>query len=106
MQSFYEKQVPDAKGSEFTFVSVNGNFTKRNFVLYLMFFEGGINNQTLEVAGSEANLDTQYAFGLSYPIPVRIYVFYYLIILIWYITWTCSVYFLFYRREPPIHPQW
>ena len=42
--------------------------------VYLMFFEGGINNQTLEAAGLEANLDTQYAFGLSHPIPVRIYV--------------------------------
>ena len=39
-----------------------------------MFFEGGINNQTLEAAGLEANLDTQFAFGLSHPIPVRIYV--------------------------------
>ena len=39
-----------------------------------MLFEGGTNNQTLEDAGDEANLDTQYAFGLSHPIPVRIYV--------------------------------
>jgi tripeptidyl-peptidase I len=41
-----------------------------------MFFEGGANNQTLAVAGGEANLDTQFGFGLSHPIPVRIYVLY------------------------------
>ena len=39
-----------------------------------MFFEGGTNNQTPADAGDEANLDTQFAFGLSHPIPVRIYV--------------------------------
>ena len=41
-----------------------------------MFFEGGANNQTPADAGDEANLDTQFAFGLSHPIPVRIYVLY------------------------------
>jgi hypothetical protein len=41
-------------------------------VIYLnMFFEGGTNNQTPADAGDEANLDTQFAFGLSHPIPVR-----------------------------------
>jgi hypothetical protein len=32
-------------------------------------FAGGLNNQTLEEAGAEAGLDTQFAFGLSYPTP-------------------------------------
>lgn len=44
-----------------------------------MFFEGGTNNQTPPVAadtGVEANLDVQFAFGLSHPISVRIYVLY------------------------------
>jgi hypothetical protein len=41
-----------------------------------MFFEGGANNQTPAAAGIEANLDTQFAFGLSHPITVRIYVLY------------------------------
>ena len=36
-----------------------------------MFSQGGTNNQTPADAGDEANLDTQFAFGLSHPIPVR-----------------------------------
>lgn len=31
---------------------------------------GGLNSQNSSQAGSEANLDTQFAFGLSHPIPV------------------------------------
>jgi len=30
---------------------------------------GGINNQTLQAAGTEANLDSQFAFGLTWPTP-------------------------------------
>ena len=41
-----------------------------------MFFEGGTNNQTPADASTEANLDVQFGFGLSHPIPVGIYVFY------------------------------
>ena len=41
-----------------------------------MFSQGGTNNQTPADAGDEANLDTQFAFGLSHPIPVRINVLY------------------------------
>jgi tripeptidyl-peptidase-1 len=41
-----------------------------------MVLEGGTNNQTPADAGEEANLDTQFAFGLSHPIPVRFYVLY------------------------------
>ena len=75
LQLFYKDQVPAAVGSSFALVSVDGNFikTKKSIVIFLMFFEGGTNSQTPADAGDEANLDTQYAFGLSHPIPVRIY---------------------------------
>ncbi|CAA7260133.1 unnamed protein product [Cyclocybe aegerita] len=52
LQSFYADQRPDALNSRFTFLSV----------------AGGENNQTLSEAGAEANLDVQFAFGLSHPI--------------------------------------
>lgn len=62
-------------GTTFTVVSVNGNLRNETLiVIYLMFSEGGINDPS--DASAEANLDTQVAFGLAYPIPVRIYVFY------------------------------
>lgn len=32
---------------------------------------GGVDNQTLAAAGIEGNLDVQFAFGISHPIPVR-----------------------------------
>lgn len=32
--------------------------------------QGGQNNQSLDEAGDEANLDTQFAFGISHPISV------------------------------------
>ena len=77
MELFYADQVPAAMGTNFTFVSVNGDFAIQNFIIIiLMFFEGGTNNQTPADAGNEANLDTQFAFGLSHPIPVRIYLYY------------------------------
>jgi tripeptidyl-peptidase-1 len=34
------------------------------------FSKGGLNNQTLDEAGDEADLDVQFAFGLSHPIAV------------------------------------
>ena len=78
LQLFYADQRPDAVGSNFTFVSVNGSFTNKiSIVTYLMlFFAGGTNNQTPADAGAEANLDTQFGFGLSHPIPVRVYFLY------------------------------
>lgn len=33
---------------------------------------GGKNTQTPSAAGAEADLDAQYAFGLTHPIPVRL----------------------------------
>ncbi|CAK5263104.1 unnamed protein product [Mycena citricolor] len=53
LASFYRDQLPEAEGSSFRFVSVNG----------------GANNQSLSAAGEEANLDVQYALGLAYPTP-------------------------------------
>ncbi|KIJ69790.1 hypothetical protein HYDPIDRAFT_77750 [Hydnomerulius pinastri MD-312] len=53
LQQFYSVEVPTAYGSNYTFVSVHG----------------GMNNQTPAAAGVEANLDTQFAFGLTYPTP-------------------------------------
>ncbi|VDC02574.1 unnamed protein product [Peniophora sp. CBMAI 1063] len=51
LQTFYSQQVPQASNSSFKTVLING----------------GVNNQTLDEAGAEANLDTQFAFGISFP---------------------------------------
>ncbi|KAM5534444.1 hypothetical protein V8D89_011911 [Ganoderma adspersum] len=53
LQTFYTNQRPDALNSSFNTVLING----------------GQNNQTLDEAGAEANLDTQFAFGLTFPTP-------------------------------------
>ncbi|KAJ6451496.1 tripeptidyl peptidase A [Mycena vitilis] len=53
LATFYSDQLPAAVNSTFGFVA----------------FSGGTNNQTLSLAGEEANLDTQFAFGISYPTP-------------------------------------
>lgn len=34
---------------------------------------GGVNDQTLTNAGAEADLDTQYGFGMSFPTPGTFY---------------------------------
>ena len=39
----------------------------------LVICVGGQNSQVLQNAGPEANLDTQYAFGLAYPTPGTFY---------------------------------
>ncbi|KAF8806296.1 subtilisin-like protein [Phlegmacium glaucopus] len=57
LQTFYSKQLPDAVNSSFKFISVNG----------------GLNTQDLSRAGGEADLDVQFAFGLSHPIPATFY---------------------------------
>ncbi|KAI0728903.1 peptidase S8/S53 domain-containing protein [Fomitopsis betulina] len=54
---FLEELVPDAATSNFTTVYING----------------GQNNQTSSEAGVEADLDTQYAFSLTYPTPGTFY---------------------------------
>ncbi|KAH7923659.1 subtilisin-like protein [Leucogyrophana mollusca] len=57
LQMFFQDQNPAAYGSNFTFVSVHG----------------GINNQSIAAAGVEADLDTQFGFGLTYPTPGTFY---------------------------------
>lgn len=53
LKLFYEDEVPAAVNTSFKFVSING----------------GLNNQSTDAAGVEANLDVQFAFGISYPTP-------------------------------------
>ncbi|KAF7983296.1 hypothetical protein HWV62_22961 [Athelia sp. TMB] len=53
LKAFYEDQVPAAVNSSYK----------------LVLLKGGLNNQTADAAGIEANLDTQFAYGISYPTP-------------------------------------
>ncbi|KAH8114716.1 tripeptidyl peptidase A [Phellopilus nigrolimitatus] len=53
LQLFYADQRPDALNSSFKLVSVNG----------------GQNPQNVSEAGDEADLDVQFAFGLTFPTP-------------------------------------
>ncbi|KAF5333534.1 hypothetical protein D9611_002701 [Ephemerocybe angulata] len=53
LKAFYAEQVPEAVNSTFKVISVNG----------------GENSQDPFSAGFEANLDVQFAFGLTYPTP-------------------------------------
>ncbi|KAG1891976.1 peptidase S8/S53 domain-containing protein [Suillus subluteus] len=57
LQQFYQLQNPSAYGSNYTSVSING----------------GENNQSYGAAGIEANLDTQFGFGLTWPTPGTFY---------------------------------
>ncbi|KAG1752358.1 peptidase S8/S53 domain-containing protein [Suillus paluster] len=57
LQQSYRLQNPSAYGSNYTFVSVHG----------------GTNNQSYAAAGLEANLDTQFGFGLTWPTPGTFY---------------------------------
>jgi tripeptidyl-peptidase-1 len=73
LQSFYADQRPDALNSSYKYFSVNGSSAAqihRLLSLTSVFCQGGRNDQNLSLAGAEANLDVQFAFGLSYPIPV------------------------------------
>lgn len=74
LQLFYADQRPDALGSSYTYYSVNGMsiVQVRICSLTLSFIEGGLNDQNASLAGIEANLDTQFAFGISHPIPVTL----------------------------------
>ncbi|KAF7302072.1 Peptidase S53 domain-containing protein [Mycena indigotica] len=53
LAAFYRDQLPAAVNSTFKTVLVNG----------------GKNNQSISAAGEEANLDTQFGFGVAYPTP-------------------------------------
>ncbi|KAF8165634.1 peptidase S8/S53 domain-containing protein [Crassisporium funariophilum] len=57
LQSFFIDQVPTAINSTFKVISV----------------DGGENNQTAAEAGDEANLDVQFAFGISHPVPATFF---------------------------------
>ncbi|KAF8592730.1 subtilisin-like protein [Ramaria rubella] len=57
LQQFFKMLRPEAVGSSFNVVSING----------------GENNQTGTEAGDEANLDTQYAFSLTFPTPATVF---------------------------------
>ncbi|KAK0190628.1 tripeptidyl peptidase A [Armillaria mellea] len=57
LQRFYQDQVPQAVGSTFDFVPV----------------KGGLNDQNISLAGVEANLDVQFAFGIAFPIHRTFY---------------------------------
>ncbi|KAJ7693921.1 tripeptidyl peptidase A [Mycena rosella] len=59
LQTFYADQVPAAAAvnSTFKFISV----------------AGGLDSQNSSLAGGEANLDVQFAFGLSFPIASTFY---------------------------------
>lgn len=57
LQSFYKAELPAAVNSSFETVLVNG----------------GQNDQTPGNAGPEANLDTQFGFGMSFPTPGTFY---------------------------------
>ncbi|KAF8514826.1 tripeptidyl peptidase A, partial [Hysterangium stoloniferum] len=57
LQQFYTELRPEAVGSSFKVVSINN----------------GQNDQNISEAGVEANLDTQYAFGLTFPTPATVF---------------------------------
>ncbi|KAH8977866.1 tripeptidyl peptidase A [Lactarius hatsudake] len=57
LQQFYVDQVPAAINTSFDVVLING----------------GLNNQTLGDAGAEADLDVQFALGISFPTPGTFY---------------------------------
>lgn len=57
LQKFYKFQNPSAYGTNYTLISING----------------GKNNQSVVAAGMEANLDTQFGFGLAWPTPGTFY---------------------------------
>ncbi|KAJ7228236.1 subtilisin-like protein [Mycena pura] len=63
LQTFYQDQVPAAAAvnSTFKFISVAGKYFR------------GLNSQNISLAGVEANLDVQFAFGLSFPIASTFY---------------------------------
>ncbi|GJJ05822.1 hypothetical protein Clacol_000009 [Clathrus columnatus] len=74
LEQFYSLLRPEAINTSFTLISINGKdaeiFHDYRFTLLQI---GGQNNQTLSEAGAEADLDTQYAFGVAFPIPAVVF---------------------------------
>jgi len=65
--------------------------------------KGGQNNQTLSQAGAEANLDVQFAFGISYPVAV---ILFYLSFVFSSVDLLCTpVHVLLDRWKAPIQPR-
>lgn len=78
LQDFYADQLPQAVGTNFSVELVNGSCNSFRFLrdnvrdLLLsgeLSYTGGENDQTPANAGAEANLDTQFALGVSFPTP-------------------------------------
>ncbi|TFY67410.1 hypothetical protein EVJ58_g1640 [Rhodofomes roseus] len=70
---FLEELAPYAADSTFSVVYINGKDSRTLRFEFLIVFPGGLNNQTPADAGIEADLDTQYAFSLTYPTPGTFY---------------------------------
>lgn len=90
LQSFYNLTLPAAVNSSFQTVLINGACTERDhhpplaytcfeavltacFCVVWSCMSGGENDQTPADAGPEADLDTQYGFGMSFPTPGTFY---------------------------------
>jgi tripeptidyl-peptidase-1 len=73
LQQFYADQVPAAVNTSFDVVLINGVCCTCHFALSANWSEGGLNNQSLTEAGSEADLDVQFALGISFPTPGTFY---------------------------------
>ena len=93
LQLFFQDQVPAAVHSSFTLIPIKGEFRAALLpilrLLHSLRVSGGQDNQS--VPGAEANLgrwpscaeasilltqnvtDTQFAFGISHPIPATVY---------------------------------
>lgn len=50
-------------------VRVEGECFEDEYLAHFPYHSDGLNNQTLSQAGAEADLDVQFAFGLTYPTP-------------------------------------
>ncbi|KAN0115995.1 Peptidase S8/S53 domain containing protein [Russula decolorans] len=68
LQSFYKAELPAAVNSSFQTVLVNGLTLVVRWCM-----SGGQNDQTPGNAGPEANLDTQFGLGMSFPTPGTFY---------------------------------
>lgn len=78
LQNFFSLERPASVNPTFNTVLVNGMCLTRAYVLLLVFmavmrFSGGQNTQDITLAGPEADLDTQFALGLTYPTPGTFY---------------------------------
>ena len=70
LQLFYADQLPEALNTTFDYISVNGTYNGYHITPQSDWIRlpGGKNNQSSDAAGGEADLDVQFAFGISHPI--------------------------------------